>query len=72
MQKNYFHNGKLTTENIDAIPPQVKQEHSQRVVDINKLLNRVKINSKNEKKKKFFSLSLISLAMIIFTAIFLS
>jgi len=36
------------------------------------LLNRVKINAKNEKKKKFFLLSLISLAMIIFTAIFLS
>ena len=72
MQKNYFHNGKLTTGNIDAIPPQVKQEQYQRVVDINKLLNRVKINAKNEKKKKFFSLSLISLAMIIFTAIFLS
>jgi len=71
MQKTYFHNSKQTSENLNTSPPQAQQLDYERITDVNNLLNRVKINEKNEIKKKIISFSLISLAMIIFTSIFL-
>ena len=53
MQKTYFHNYKSISENNDqkkTIPTNyIKQK---KIVDINKLLNRVKMNKKYEAKKK--------------------
>ena len=66
MRKVYFHNGKSIDQNINikrlskAQPIGKKQ-----VVDINKLLNRVKIDQKNETKKKiiFYSLTILGLSL---------
>ena len=51
----YFHNDKsidqnLNTKRLSGVQPLEKKQ----VVDINKLLNRVKIDKKNEIKKKSF------------------
>ena len=72
MRKDIFYNNKLNNEDLKI----TKITHLQSVntkasVNINSLLNRVKINKKNEIKKKIISFSLVSLGMIIFTSIFL-
>jgi hypothetical protein len=55
MQKVYFHNGKSIDQNINTRRLSEAQDTGKRqVVDINKLLNRVKIDQKNEIKRKFF------------------
>jgi len=52
MKKNYFHNNKQLYESLDQIKPsQAKYIDTKKVVDINKLLNRVKLNKIDEKKK---------------------
>jgi len=52
MKKNYFHNNKQLYESLDQIKPsQAKYIDTKTVVDINKLLNRVKLNKIDEKKK---------------------
>ena len=65
MQKTYFFNHKSISENLEIKKiPQVNVNTKIRV-DINKLLNRVKIEKKNESKKKFiffgFGFTLVSL-----------
>tara|TARA_B100000787_G_C15902227_1_gene168910 strand:+ start:207 stop:434 length:228 start_codon:yes stop_codon:yes gene_type:complete len=65
MYKIRFHNSKITDENLYK-----KQRHQTQnlnpkiVVDINKLLNRVKLEEKNETKRKiiFFSLAVLGLS----------
>jgi len=55
MQKDYFHNNKSISENKGqkkTIP--FKYIDQKRIVDINKLLNRVRMDEKNETKKKLF------------------
>ena len=72
MQKTYFHNNKHISEKNDqkkAIT--VEQIKQKRRVDINKLLNRVRIEKKNENKRKiiFYSsiiLTISTLAYIIY------
>ena len=67
MQKAYLHNGKSIDQNINikrlskAQPIGKKQ-----VVDINKLLNRVKIDQKNETKRKiiFYSSTVLGLSLL--------
>tara|TARA_B110000238_G_C15888495_1_gene336617 strand:- start:21 stop:248 length:228 start_codon:yes stop_codon:yes gene_type:complete len=67
MQKIRFHNSKITDENLNK-----KQLHQTQnldpkiVVDINKLLNRVKIEEKSERKRKiiFFSLAVLVLSLV--------
>ena len=54
MLKDIFHNNKNTK--VDSkliIKSQEKNIDKKTIVDINKLLNRVKINEKNEIKSKF-------------------
>ena len=72
MQKNYFHDNKHTSEKDDQkkiiTVEQIKQK---RRVDINKLLNRVRIEKKDENKRKiiFYSsiiLTISTLAYIIY------
>ena len=64
MRKVYFHNGKSIDQNINTKRlSEVKHVSEKQVVDINKLLNRVKIDQKNETKKKFIFYSLVILGL---------
>jgi len=67
MQKNYFHNN--TVANKNEVKKKKLQTHNieqKRVVDINILLNKVKINNKNEVKKKIIFFSILSLMLSLF------
>ena len=72
MQKTYFHNNKHISEKNDqkkAIT--VEKINQKRRVDINKLLNRVRVEKKSENKRKiiFYSsiiLTISTLAYIIY------
>ena len=63
MQKAYLHNSKHIGEK-KTIPLQYIDQ--KRIVDINKLLNRVKIDQKNETKRKiiFYSSSVLGLSLL--------
>ena len=67
MQKTYFHDKKHISEKKvqkKTIPLQYIDQ--KRIVDINKLLNRVKIDQKNETKRKiiFYSSTVLGLSLI--------
>ena len=67
MLKTYFHNSKHISENKSqkkTIPTQYIDQ--KRIVDINKLLNRVKIDQKNETKRKiiFYSFVILGLSLL--------
>jgi hypothetical protein len=67
MQKLYFHNGKSIDQNINTKRlSEVKQVSEKQVVDINKLLNRVKLDQKNDAKRKFifYSLTILGLSLL--------
>ena len=67
MPKVYFHNEKSIDQNINTKRLSEAQHISERqVVDINKLLNRVKIDQKNETKRKiiFYSLVILGLSLL--------
>ena len=67
MPKVYFHNKKSIDQNINTKKLSKAQNISERqVVDINKLLNRVKIDQKNETKRKiiFYSLVILGLSLL--------
>ena len=67
MPKVYFHNEKSIDQNINTKRLSEAQLISERqVVDINKLLNRVKIDQKNERKRKiiFYSLTVLGLSLL--------
>ena len=68
MPKVYFHNDKsidqnLNTKKLSGAQPLEKKQ----VVDINKLLNRVKIDKKNEIKKKiiFYISTILALGLFL-------
>ena len=53
MQKTYFHDKKhISKKKVQKKTIPLKYIDQKRIVDINKLLNRVKIDQKNENKKK--------------------
>ena len=67
MRKVYFHNDKSIDQNINTKRLSEAQHVSEKqVVDINKLLNRVKIDQKNETKRKiiFYSLVILGLSLL--------
>ena len=67
MRKVYFHNGKSIDQNINTKRLSEAQHVNERqVVDINKLLNRVKIDQKNETKRKiiFYSFVILGLSLL--------
>ena len=67
MRKVYFHNEKLIDQNINTKRLSKAQHVSEKqVVDINKLLNRVKIDQKNEIKRKiiFYSFVILGLTLL--------
>ena len=66
MRKVYFHNGKSIDQNINTKRLSEAQHVSEKqVVDINKLLNRVKIDQKNETKQKIFFYSFVILGLFL-------
>ena len=73
MLKTYFHNNKSNSgnkskkKNIPALYIDQK-----RIVDINKLLNRVKMDKKNETKKKIIFYSSAILALSLFSTLVVS
>ena len=70
MPKVYFHNKKSVDQNINTKRLSEAQHISERqVVDINKLLNRVKIERKDRFKKSFFLFSILTLAIGVFIAL---
>jgi hypothetical protein len=67
MQKTYFHNNKSISESKvkkKTIPLQYIDQ--KRIVDINKLLNRVKLDRKIETKRKiiFYSSTVLGLSLL--------
>ena len=67
MQKTYFHNYKLSNKNKDIKKNlQLADINIKSVVDINILLNRVKVEEKNEIKRKIIFYSLITLTLFLF------
>ncbi|MDC1463099.1 hypothetical protein N8449_02225 [Alphaproteobacteria bacterium] len=67
MQKTYFHDSKHFSEKKvqkKTIPLQYIDQ--KRIVDINKLLNRVKIDQKNETKRKiiFYSSTVLGFSLL--------
>ena len=67
MPKVYFHNEKSIDQNINTKKLSKVQNISEKqVVDINKLLNRIKIDHKKETKRKiiFYSLSILGLSLL--------
>ena len=67
MRKVYFHNDKSIDQNINTRRLSEAQHVSEKqVVDINKLLNRVKIDQKNETKRKiiFYSSTVLGLSLL--------
>ena len=68
MRKVYFHNEKSIDQNINTKKLFEAQHIGERqVVDINKLLNRVKIDQKNETKRKIIFYSLTTLVLGLFS-----
>ena len=70
MLKTYFHNTKHISENKSqkkTIPTQYIDQ--KRIVDINKLLNAVRIEKKNETKKKIIFYSSVILALGLFSTL---
>ena len=65
MQKYYFHNDKLTNENKSKKKlPQSLNIDIKRVGDI--LLNKIKIEEKNQIKRKIIFFSLVTTILILF------
>ena len=66
MLKSYFHNNKSIAENKSQKKSTPIQYANQKInVDINILLNRIRIEEKNETKKKiiFYSLTILALGL---------
>ena len=67
MRKVYFHNSKSIDQNINTKRlSETRHVSEKQVVDINKLLNRVKIDQKNETKRKiiFYSFVILGLSLL--------
>ena len=63
----YFHNDKSINQNINTKKLfKVQNISEKQVVDINKLLNRVKIDQRNDTKKKiiFYSFTVVALSIL--------
>ena len=68
MQKTYFHDKKHTSEKkVHKRNIPVQYIDQKRIVDINKLLNRVKIDKKNETKRQIVFYSSVILALTLFS-----
>jgi len=67
MQKTYFHDKKhISEKKVEKKTIPLKYIDQRRIVDINKLLNSVKIDQKNETKRKiiFYSSTVLGLSLL--------
>ena len=67
MQKTYFHDKKhISEKKVQKKTIPLQNIDQKRIVDINKLLNRVKIDQKNETKQKitFYSSTVLGLYLL--------
>ena len=67
MQKLNFHNGKTIDQNTNTKKlSEIHRIRKKQAVDINTLLNRVKIDQKNDTKRKiiFYSSTILGLSLI--------
>ena len=67
MKKTYFHNERSIDQNVNTKRLSEAQHIDEKqAVDINKLLNRVKIDQKNETKQKiiFYSFIILGLSLL--------
>jgi len=70
MRKMFYHNEKSIDQNINTKKLSKAQNISEKqVVDINKLLNRVKIDQKNETKRKIIFYSLTTFVLGLFSTL---
>ena len=70
MQKTYFHNKKnISEKKILNKTISFQYIDKKRIVDINKLLNRVRIDKKKETKKKIIFYSSVILALGLFLTV---
>ena len=68
MQKTYFHDRKhISEKKVQKKKIPLQYIDQKRIVDINKLLNRVKIDQKNETKRKIIFYSSAILALTLFS-----
>ena len=65
MHKNFFYNNKSLSENKNKTT-QISKVDTKSVVDINMLLNRVKIEEKKETKRKIIFFSFATLVLSLF------
>ena len=69
MQKNYFHNNKSYNESkVEKKLIKISKIKNKTIVDINILLNRVKIEEKKEIKRKIIFFSFATLVVSLFGA----
>ena len=72
MQKHYFNNNKsISKSKVKKKTISVQFIDQKRIVDINKLLNRVRIDKKNEIKRKIIFYSSAILALSLFSTFIL-
>ena len=67
MQKTYFHDKKhISEKKVQKRTIPLQYIDQKRIVDINKLLNRVKIDQQNETKRKiiFYSSTVLGLSLL--------
>jgi hypothetical protein len=67
MQKTYFHDRKhISEKKVQKKTTPLQYIDKKKIVDINKLLNRVKIDQKNETKQKiiFYSSTVLGLSLL--------
>ena len=67
MQKTYFHDKKhISEKKVQKKTIPIQYIDQKRIVDINKLLNRVKIDQKNETKRKiiFYGSTVLGLSLL--------
>ena len=69
MPKVFYHNKKSIDQSTNTNTKKLSEAQSiseKQVVDINKLLNRVKIDQKNETKRKiiFYSLTILAIGIV--------
>jgi len=68
MQKTYFHDNKhISEKKVQKKTTPLQYIDQKRIVDINKLLNRVKIDQKNETKRKIIFYSLTTSTLVLFS-----
>ena len=68
MQKTYFHDRKhISEKKVNKKTIQLQYIDQKRIVDINKLLNRVRIDKKNETKRQIVFYSSVILALTLFS-----